>query len=78
MPTATIQSNSQIGGLSIAGTVSRSGDGQLGFEIALPAGESFYMGTRTDDNTGYSRWPATAYQLPMSWTCSGQAACGTA
>jgi len=52
MPTATIQSNSQIGGLSIAGTVSRSGDGQLGFEIALPAGESFYMGTRTDDNTG--------------------------
>lgn len=52
MPTAVIQSSSQIAGLSISGTVSRTADSQLGHEIALPAGTAGTLTTRTDNDTG--------------------------
>ena len=52
MPTGTIVSTANVGGISMASAISRTDDGQIGHEVSLPAGSAGTLTTRTDDNTG--------------------------
>ena len=50
--TAQLHTVTQIGGLSIEGVTTRTGDGQLGYEIDLPAGTAGVSENKTDADTG--------------------------
>lgn len=50
--TVTLSSNIQGGGLSIAKSVTRTGDSTVSAAITLPAGKAGTLSTRTDNNTG--------------------------
>ena len=50
--TTTYSSTVQGGGISVQESVTRSGDSTVAAQIALPAGKSGTLTTRTDDNTG--------------------------
>jgi hypothetical protein len=52
MPIATYAITLSTGGVNIQKSGSRSGDGLITREIALPAGKSGTLSTRTDDDTG--------------------------
>jgi hypothetical protein len=52
MPIKRISTTLSIGGVSISGRTDRTGEGQLGQEVTLPAGKAGTLTTRTDDNTG--------------------------
>ena len=47
-----INTIAQLGGLSISGLITRTGDASLAHQIALPAGTSGTLTGRTDDDTG--------------------------
>ena len=52
MPIKRVSTTLSIGGVSISGRTDRTGEGQLGQEVTLPAGKAGTLTTRTDDNTG--------------------------
>ena len=52
MPIKRISTTLSIGGVSISGRTDRTGEGQIGQEVTLPAGKAGTLTTRTDDNTG--------------------------
>ena len=52
MPTKRVSTTLSIGGVSISGRTDRTGEGQIGQEVSLPAGKAGTLTTRTDDNTG--------------------------
>jgi hypothetical protein len=52
MPSASLATNIDAGGVSINKSVVRSADGAIGYEIALPAAKVGQLTTRTDAETG--------------------------
>lgn len=52
MPTSTMSVMGSIGGISISGTVSRSGEAGIPVEASLPAASSGTLTTRTSDTAG--------------------------
>jgi hypothetical protein len=52
MPTSTIQLSVSVGGVSVAGTVSRTASGQRSEIISLPAADAGTLTGRTDADTG--------------------------
>ena len=52
MPNASLATNIDSGGVSINKSVAMSGDGSIGYEIALPVAKVGQLTTRTDDETG--------------------------
>jgi len=53
MPVGSISYLGSLGGISINGTLTRSGTGYLpGQEVSLPAAKAGTLSTRTDDDTG--------------------------
>ncbi len=52
MPTGNVTSTVAVAGLTMTSAASRTADGVIGQEIALPAGKAGTLSTRTDDDTG--------------------------
>lgn len=52
MPDITYSQSVVVGGITLAGSLSRSADGQISEVVALPAAKAGTLTTRTDDDTG--------------------------
>ena len=52
MPTLTENLSTSIGGVSIAGQISRTANGQIGEQVNLAAAKAGTLTTRTDNDTG--------------------------
>lgn len=52
MPTGTLQVIASIGGVSIQGTMTETGDGQVAWDPTLAVGKASTAWTKTDANTG--------------------------
>ncbi|MDD4889061.1 MAG: hypothetical protein PHU85_03955 [Phycisphaerae bacterium] len=52
MPTATANVSLSVGGIAIAGTVSRTAEGQTSHSVDLAQAKAGTLSTRTDDDTG--------------------------
>jgi len=52
MPTAQVSYTVSIGGVTVYGNAARIAEGQISQEVALAAGKTGTLSTRTDDDTG--------------------------
>jgi len=66
MPTGTINKIASIAGVSIQSTISRTGTGQIGHEVGLPAGKAGSLTTRTGDGQGEVTGLPTGHGLVAS------------
>ena len=52
MPTSMLNITGSVGGISINSSISRTADGQISHQVALPAAKSGTLSTRTSDTAG--------------------------
>jgi len=82
MPTNTLQVVASVGGVTIQGTISRTEEGQISQEVALPKADKGTLSTRTSDTAGTLTMAdaghgiSTGDKIDIFWYASGVLKCG--